>query len=165
MGRKILFITTDQQRYDALGCNGGTIARTPVIDALSRAGITFDRAHPQNVVCMPSRSTMLTGQHVSTHGVWMNGVPLPEDAPSIADVLQASGVAVEHCETIAVAVKMASERAASGDVVLLSPACASFDQFKDYIHRAAVFVSEVEELGMQFSDSSLEADCSSGVSA
>ncbi|MFM7124510.1 MAG: sulfatase [Actinomycetes bacterium] len=93
MGRKILFITTDQQRYDALGCNGGTIARTPVIDALSRAGITFDRAHPQNVVCMPSRSTMLTGQHVSTHGVWMNGVPLPEDAPSIAADLREAGYA------------------------------------------------------------------------
>lgn len=93
MGRKILFITTDQQRYDALGCNGGTIARTPVIDALSRAGITFDRAHPQNVVCMPSRSTMLTGQHVSTHGVWMNGVPLPEDAPSIAADLRHAGYA------------------------------------------------------------------------
>jgi UDP-N-acetylmuramoylalanine--D-glutamate ligase len=88
-----------------------------------------------------------------------------KDAPHIADALQATGVAVERCETIAVAVKMASERATSGDVVLLSPACASFDQFKDYIHRAAVFVSEVEELGMQFSDSSLEADCSSGVSA
>ena len=40
MGRKILFITTDQQRYDALGCNGGTIARTPVIDALSRIDST-----------------------------------------------------------------------------------------------------------------------------
>jgi arylsulfatase A-like enzyme len=93
MGRKILFITTDQQRYDALGCNGGTIARTPVLDALSRAGITFDRAHPQNVVCMPSRSTMLTGQHVSTHGVWMNGVPLPEDAPSIAADLRGAGYA------------------------------------------------------------------------
>ena len=88
-----------------------------------------------------------------------------KDAPRIADAIQASGVAVEHCETIAVAVKVASERAVSGDVVLLSPACASFDQFKDYVHRAAVFVSEVEELGMQFSDSSLEADCSSGVSA
>jgi UDP-N-acetylmuramoylalanine--D-glutamate ligase len=88
-----------------------------------------------------------------------------KDAPRIADVLQASGVVVEHCETIAVAVKVASERAVSGDVVLLSPACASFDQFKDYVHRAAVFASEVEELGMQFSDSSLEADCSSGVSA
>ncbi|MEY2779811.1 MAG: hypothetical protein RL623_991 [Actinomycetota bacterium] len=93
MGRKILFITTDQQRYDALGCNGGAIARTPVIDALSRSGITFDRAHPQNVVCMPSRSTMLTGQHVSTHGVWMNGVPLPEDAPSIAADLREAGYA------------------------------------------------------------------------
>ena len=93
MGRKILFITTDQQRYDALGCNGGAIARTPNIDALSKAGITFDRAHPQNVVCMPSRSTMITGQHVSTHGVWMNGVPLPEDAPSIASDLRNVGYA------------------------------------------------------------------------
>ena len=35
MGRNILFITTDQQRYDALGCNGGTIARTPVVDGLA----------------------------------------------------------------------------------------------------------------------------------
>jgi UDP-N-acetylmuramoylalanine--D-glutamate ligase len=88
-----------------------------------------------------------------------------KDAPCIADALQATGVAVERCDTITVAVKTASERATSGDVVLLSPACASFDQFKDYVHRAAVFVSEVEELGMQFSDSNLEADCSSGVSA
>jgi len=88
-----------------------------------------------------------------------------KDTPRIADALQATGVVVERCETIAVAVKMASERAVSGDVVLLSPACASFDQFKDYIHRAAVFASEVEELSMQFSDSSLEADCSSGVGA
>ncbi len=91
MGRKILFITTDQQRYDALGCNGGVVARTPVIDGLAANGIVFDRAHPQNVVCMPSRSTMLTGQHVSTHGVWMNGVPLSSDAPSIATDLRRAG--------------------------------------------------------------------------
>ena len=39
---------------------------------------------PQSVVCMPSRSTILTGQHPTTHGVWMNGVPLPVDAPSVA---------------------------------------------------------------------------------
>jgi len=91
MGRKILFITTDQQRYDTLGCNGGTIARTPVIDDVAAAGVRYERAHPQSVVCMPSRSTMLTGQHVSTHGVWMNGVPLPEDAPSVAEVLHDAG--------------------------------------------------------------------------
>ncbi len=87
MGRKILFITTDQQRYDALGCNGGAIARTPVADSLAAAGINYRRAHNQNVVCMPARSTMITGQHVRTHGVVANGVPLPANAPSIAAYL------------------------------------------------------------------------------
>ena len=37
-----------------------------------------------------------------------------------------------------------------GDIVLLSPACASFDQFSDYVARAEAFVAEVQELGMQF---------------
>jgi arylsulfatase A-like enzyme len=87
VGRKILFITTDQQRYDALGCNGGKIARTPVADRLAREGINFLRAHNQNVVCMPARSTMVTGQYVRTHGVTSNGVPLPLDAPSVAGYL------------------------------------------------------------------------------
>jgi len=91
MGRKILLVTTDQQRYDTLGCNGGALAATPNIDGLAAEGIRFERAHPQSVVCMPSRSTILTGQHPSTHGVWMNGVPLPIDAPSVADALHASG--------------------------------------------------------------------------
>ncbi|MGH9045968.1 MAG: sulfatase-like hydrolase/transferase, partial [Acidimicrobiales bacterium] len=91
MGRKILFVTTDQQRYDTLGCNGGTLARTPVIDGLAGQGIRYERAHPQSVVCMPSRATMLTGQYPSTHGVWMNGVPLPLEAPSVAEELRTSG--------------------------------------------------------------------------
>lgn len=84
VGRKILFITTDQQRYDALGCNGGTIARTPVVDRLAAEGLVYRRAYNQNTVCMPARSTMLTGQYVRTHGVFANGVPLPVDAPSVA---------------------------------------------------------------------------------
>ncbi len=87
MGRNILFITTDQQRYDSLGCNGGKIAKTPVADALAAAGINYRRAHNQNVVCMPARSTMVTGQYVRTHGVFANGVALPVDAPSIAAYL------------------------------------------------------------------------------
>lgn len=91
MGRKILFVTTDQQRYDTLGCNGGQLARTPVVDRLAAEGIRYERAVPQSVVCMPSRSTMLTGQHPRTHGVWMNGVPLPVDAPSVAAELHRAG--------------------------------------------------------------------------
>ncbi len=91
MGRKILFVTTDQQRYDTLGCNGGTVARTPVADALAAGGVRFERAHPQSVVCMPSRATMVTGQYPTTHGVWMNGVALPVDAPSVAATLHDAG--------------------------------------------------------------------------
>jgi arylsulfatase A-like enzyme len=84
MGRNILFITTDQQRYDSLGCNGGKIGKTPVADRLAAAGINYRRAHNQNAVCMPARSTMVTGQYVRTHGVVANGVALPPDAPSVA---------------------------------------------------------------------------------
>ena len=91
MGRKILFITTDQMRFDAIGANGGKVAATPAIDALASGGINYTRAHNQNVVCMPARSTMITGQYVSTHGVWMNGVPLPVDAPSVARYLHDEG--------------------------------------------------------------------------
>ena len=91
MGRNILFITTDQQRYDALGCNGGKIAQTPVADRLASGGINYRRAHNQNVVCMPARSTMITGQYVRTHGVVANGVALPPDAPSVAVVSSREG--------------------------------------------------------------------------
>lgn len=82
--RNILLITTDQMRYDALGCNGGEVARTPVLDGLAARGINYRRAHNQNVVCMPARATIITGQHVATHGVWMNGVSLPEESRTIA---------------------------------------------------------------------------------
>ncbi len=86
-GRNILFVTTDQQRYDSLGCNGNTIARTPVADSLASEGVNYRRAYNQNTVCMPARSTMLTGQYVRTHGVVANGIALPEDAPSVAAYL------------------------------------------------------------------------------
>jgi len=88
--RSILFITTDQQRADALGCYGGRVARTPVVDALAARGVRYDLASVHNVVCMPSRSTMLTGQHPRTHGVVANGIGLPDDAPSVAAYLQRS---------------------------------------------------------------------------
>ena len=87
MGRKILFITTDEQRFDALGCYGGKVAKTPVADGLARDGILYDRAYNQNVTCMPARSSIVTGQYVSTHGVLRNGYSLPEDDPSIARYL------------------------------------------------------------------------------
>ena len=89
--RNVLLITVDQQRFDALGVHGQGVARTPHLDALAAGGLDYTRCHVQNVVCMPSRSTMLSGQHPYTHGVRANGVPLPPDALSVAEVLRKDG--------------------------------------------------------------------------
>lgn len=89
--RNILFITTDQQRFDSLGVTGHPTTRTPHIDALAHNGLLYRRAHVQNVVCMPSRTTMLTGQHPLTHGVVANGVSAPHDGPNVAAILRAHG--------------------------------------------------------------------------
>jgi arylsulfatase A-like enzyme len=89
--RNILFVTVDQQRYDALGITGHPFARTPVVDALAREGVLYRRAHVQNVVCMPSRATMLTGQYPLTHGVVSNGIQLDDASPNVARVLRAAG--------------------------------------------------------------------------
>ena len=78
-------------------------------------------------------------------GVFLIG----QDAPIIAEAL-ADSVPCTMSETLQNAVAQAAKQAQSGDIVLLSPACASFDQFSDYVARAEAFVAEVQELGMQF---------------
>jgi UDP-N-acetylmuramoylalanine--D-glutamate ligase len=72
-----------------------------------------------------------------------------KDAEKISEVLSEQ-VPCTLSGTLQAAVEAAAGQAQSGDLVLLSPACASFDQFRDYIERAELFVSEVEELGMRF---------------
>lgn len=89
--RNILFITTDQQRFDSLGCTGGQVARTPVVDALAAEGIRYRRAYANNTLCQPARSTLLTGLYPRTHGVTSNGIALPEDVPSVAARLAEAG--------------------------------------------------------------------------
>jgi UDP-N-acetylmuramoylalanine--D-glutamate ligase len=68
------------------------------------------------------------------------------DAPAIKAAIESSGISVRDAETLERAVDSAAEIAESGDLVLLSPACASFDMFKDYAHRAQVFIDAVNEL-------------------
>ncbi len=68
------------------------------------------------------------------------------DAPLIKTALSNTAVQIKDAATLEEAVQQASEMAFSGDLVLLSPACASFDMFKDYAHRAQGFVEAVNEL-------------------
>ncbi len=66
----ILLITTDQQRYDAMGLNNPTSPlRTPNLDHLAASGVNFSRAYSTCPVCIPARRTLLTGLHPTTHGL------------------------------------------------------------------------------------------------
>ncbi|POA96991.1 UDP-N-acetylmuramoyl-L-alanine--D-glutamate ligase, partial [Chromobacterium sinusclupearum] len=65
------------------------------------------------------------------------------DAGKIEAALAGSGIALERFDTLEAATRRAADLAQPGDVVLLSPACASLDMFKNYAHRAQVFIDTV----------------------
>ncbi|MFG6432510.1 UDP-N-acetylmuramoyl-L-alanine--D-glutamate ligase [Roseateles sp. LYH14W] len=68
------------------------------------------------------------------------------DAAQIEAALAASGVPMQHHATLEAATAWCLTQAQSGDSVLLSPACASLDMFRNYAHRAEVFVAAVQQL-------------------
>lgn len=71
------------------------------------------------------------------------------DAAAIEAVLGDAGVPVQRHETLQAAVRWGFERAHAGDAVLLSPACASLDMFRNYAHRAEAFVAEVNAIAAE----------------
>jgi arylsulfatase A-like enzyme len=87
----VVFINTDQQRYDSLGCYGSPVARTPNIDRMAEEGVRVERCYTAHPVCMPARATWFTGQYPSHHGVWQNGVPLNKEADTLQKRLGQAG--------------------------------------------------------------------------
>ncbi len=71
------------------------------------------------------------------------------DAPLIAAAIAGSGVETQRAASLQEAVEAAQRLAHPGDAVLLSPACASFDMFRNYIHRAEVFIDAVNKLAAE----------------
>ena len=75
-------------------------------------------------------------------------VLIGRDAPLIRNVLEGTGVELLAADSMTDAVALAADRAQNGDAVLMSPACASFDMFDNYGHRAQVFCDAVQALAL-----------------
>jgi len=86
-----LFIISDQHRRDTLGCYGSQVCQTPSLDRLAAEGVLFENAFSTNVICAPSRATLITGRYPRTHGVITNGIPLPNAEITIPQVLAEAG--------------------------------------------------------------------------
>ena len=88
----ILWICTDQQRYDTIHALGNEQIRTPNLDRLAAQGVAFTRAYSQSPICTPSRACFLTGQYPSSIHVNRNGnAYFPPDVPLVTKILAANG--------------------------------------------------------------------------
>lgn len=87
----IVWICTDQQRFDTLGCYGNRYVRTPNIDKLAQNGVVFDHAYAQSTVCTPSRSSFLTGRYPRTTCCRQNGQSIPDRELLITKIFAQSG--------------------------------------------------------------------------
>ena len=93
--RKVLFITADQWRGDALGCLGHPAAHTPNLDALAADGVLFRDHYTSSAPCGPARTTLLTGLYPFIHRSVRNGTPLDRRHTNLA--LEARRDAIRFC--------------------------------------------------------------------
>ncbi|WBU60893.1 sulfatase family protein [Paracoccus albus] len=69
----ILWITTDQQRYDTIAAHGNSAINTPNLDRLAQEGMSFMNTYCQAPICTPSRASFMTGRYPASHHVHRNG--------------------------------------------------------------------------------------------
>ncbi len=87
----ILWICSDQQRSDTLGCYGNEFVCTPNLDKLAETGVLFEQAFAQNPVCTPSRASFLTGRYPRTTRCRQNGQAIPETEVLVTKILADAG--------------------------------------------------------------------------
>ena len=71
-----VFIMTDTQATNVLGCYGHPDLQTPHIDRLAADGVTFNRAYTTDPLCTPARAALFTGFFPHANGAWVNGLPI-----------------------------------------------------------------------------------------
>ena len=89
----ILFILTDDQRWDSLGCYGNSSIKTPNIDKLSTQGVLLNNFYAATPLCCPSRANFLTGLYAHQTGITSNDdhVDIPQGTRTIANYLNEVG--------------------------------------------------------------------------
>ncbi|MFC7078063.1 sulfatase-like hydrolase/transferase [Haloarcula halophila] len=76
----VLVVLTDQQRWDTVGAYGNPMELTPTVDAMADEGTLFEQTISPQPLCAPARASIQTGQYATDHGVWKNGIELPDAA-------------------------------------------------------------------------------------
>lgn len=87
----IVWLMTDEQRPDSLGCYGSPWAHSPALDALAAEGALFESAYVPSPVCVPCRSALLTAQAASTIGVLHNQARLGDETTFLTWRLEQAG--------------------------------------------------------------------------
>ncbi|MFW6107579.1 MAG: sulfatase [bacterium] len=82
----LLFLMTDQQRWDALGCAGHPVVRTPNLDALAQSGVRFREACTSTPVCVAARMSFITGHRIARHH-WTTNFALPGPVPELPTLM------------------------------------------------------------------------------
>ena len=90
--RNVLFVMSDQLRYDYLSCMGHPSLATPHIDALAARGVLFTHAFCNAPVCGPSRMSFYTGRYAFSHGATYNNFPLRADESTLGDYMRPLGL-------------------------------------------------------------------------
>src|SRR5688572_11502823 len=87
----VLVFFTDQQRWDSAGVHGNPLDLTPHFDRMARQGTHIYHSFTCQPVCGPARSCLQTGLYATTTGCFRNGIPLPEDAKTLAHHFRDAG--------------------------------------------------------------------------
>ena len=92
----VVFIITDDQRWDALSCEGHPHLKTPNLDRIAAEGARFRNAFVTCSLCSPSRASFLSGLYPHAHGVLDNFTDYPADLPSFPRRLHKAGYATAY---------------------------------------------------------------------
>ena len=87
----IIFILSDDHRWDAMSNMGHPVVQTPSLDRLASQGVRFNNAFVTTSLCSPSRASFLTGQYARTHGVQNNLTPWRNDNVTFLELLKKTG--------------------------------------------------------------------------